>query len=235
MSGPPGGGGPGRAVRGAPSLEWVRKAPWGRKGWAGPEGGPGALLAPGLASHRPLAGAGLLRGPAGRASPVDRALTSDLQGDLGAVSVAPGASQARCVASWGWAALRPLRSLRAPSSQLALRSQLQPPHSPGSQVQVTACCGAGGWGGEGGGDRCAGGGLSSVTQPPSPIPSKGGAHTPSRLASGCGRLPPPHHPLEVFWPDSPSRPPTGSQRPDSPAPNPQPSEARAAEEPALGP
>lgn len=146
------------------------------------------------------------------------------------VSVAPGACQARCVTSWGSATpwpLRPLvpRSLRAPSSQLALRSRPQPPRSPGRKVQVSTCCGAGGRGGrEGGGDRCAGGELGSVTQPPpGPVPPKGGDHTPSRLASGCGRLPPPHRPLEVFWPDSPSRLPTRSQQPESPAPNPQPS------------
>lgn len=183
----PGEGALGEPSGGAPWLEWVRKAPWGRKGWAGPEGAPGALLAPGPASHRPLAGAGLLRGPAGRASPVDRPLTSGLQEDWGAVSVAQEPASPAC----GFLGLGHPPALAASGSAVPPGPQ-QPARPP-----VTAAAtplpweeGAGQhllWSRERGGDRCAGGELSSVTQPPpSPVPSKVGLTPPLGWPWGAG-------------------------------------------------
>ena len=62
---------------------------------------------------------------------MDRALTSGLQGNWGMVSVAPGASQAQYVTSWGWATPRGREppALSAYSSTVPQGPQ-QPAHPP---------------------------------------------------------------------------------------------------------
>lgn len=143
-----------------PSLEWVRKAPWGRKGWAGPKGAaPGGSSGSRISfpqtprrswSAQRTSRPGL---PCGQGTDVwpSRGLGG---GECGPRSQPGPVCNFLALGRPPWeGAPRPFRPpaprpLRAPSRQLALRSRPQPPRSPGRKVQVSTCCGAGGRGGQ---------------------------------------------------------------------------------------
>lgn len=109
------------------------------------------------------------------------------------MSVAPGASQARCVTSWGWATPRgrepPALSTSSPTVPQGPQqpARPQPPRSPGKKVQVSTLLWRWWPGRTGGGKGTSVRGRAQLSpRPTQPRSSKGGLTPPLGCAGGAG-------------------------------------------------